>query len=83
MRDICQDEDDAMIVKSIISLAHNLRLRVIAEGVETSEQLQYLRQQGCDEMQGYYFSRPVPASEIEKMLKTNMHLNVYAAARNG
>jgi diguanylate cyclase (GGDEF)-like protein/PAS domain S-box-containing protein len=57
--DVNADPDDAAIVASIISLAHNLRLKVIAEGVETREQLDYLRQLGCDQMQGYYFSRPV------------------------
>jgi EAL domain-containing protein (putative c-di-GMP-specific phosphodiesterase class I) len=58
--DITSDPDDAAIVASIISLAHNLRLQVIAEGVETREQLGYLRKEGCDQMQGYYFSKPVP-----------------------
>ena len=58
--DITSDPDDAAIVACIISLAHNLRLQVIAEGVETREQLGYLRQEGCDQMQGYYFSKPVP-----------------------
>jgi len=57
--DVNADADDAAIVASIISLAHNLRLKVIAEGVETGEQLAYLRRLGCDQMQGYYFSRPV------------------------
>ncbi|MET0963534.1 MAG: EAL domain-containing protein [Noviherbaspirillum sp.] len=58
--DITSDPDDAAIVAAIISLAHNLRLQVIAEGVETREQLGYLRDEGCDQMQGYYFSKPVP-----------------------
>jgi EAL domain-containing protein (putative c-di-GMP-specific phosphodiesterase class I) len=60
--------DEAAIVVSIIALAHNLKLRVIAEGVETAAQLDYLRRNGCDEIQGYYFSPPVPAAEFERML---------------
>jgi diguanylate cyclase (GGDEF)-like protein/PAS domain S-box-containing protein len=66
--DITHDANDAAIVDSIIALAHNLRLSVIAEGVETAEQLDYLRLQGCDEMQGYYFSRPLPADEFARLL---------------
>jgi len=69
VRDITVDPDDAMIVTSIISLAHSLRLQVIAEGVETAAQLSYLRRHGCDLMQGFYFSPPVPASEFEQMLR--------------
>jgi len=69
VNDITHDANDAAIVASIIALAHNLRLSVIAEGVETAEQLDYLRHQGCDEMQGYYFSKPLPAHEFEKLLR--------------
>jgi len=66
--DITRDANDEAIVTSIIALAHNLKLAVIAEGVETGEQLDYLRRHGCDEMQGYYFSRPVAAAEFEQLL---------------
>ena len=66
--DITRDASDAAIVASIIALAHNLKLDVIAEGVETKEQLDYLRRHGCDEMQGYYFSRPLAADAFEQML---------------
>ncbi|MGJ7915398.1 EAL domain-containing protein [Massilia sp. LXY-6] len=69
VNDITHDANDAAIVASIIALAHNLRLSVIAEGVETAEQLDYLRHQGCDEMQGYYFSRPLPTQEFEQLLR--------------
>lgn len=66
--DVARDADDAAIVVSIIALAHNLKLRVVAEGVETAEQLDYLRRHGCDEAQGYYFSHPLPAHEVETLL---------------
>src|SRR5471032_1096455 len=66
--------DEAAIVASIIALAHNLKLRVIAEGVETVRQLDYLRRHGCDEMQGFYFSRAVEASAFEKMLADGLCL---------
>ncbi|WP_081933610.1 bifunctional diguanylate cyclase/phosphodiesterase [Massilia sp. 9096] len=69
VNDLQHDANDAAIVASIIALAHNLRLSVIAEGVETAEQLDYLRHQGCDEMQGYYFSRPLPVHEFEQLLR--------------
>ena len=68
VRDIVQVPDDAAIVVSIISLAHNMRRQVIAEGVETRDQLDYLQSHGCQEMQGYYFSRPVPSEEFEQLL---------------
>ncbi|HAK91112.1 MAG TPA: bifunctional diguanylate cyclase/phosphodiesterase [Massilia timonae] len=67
--DITHDANDAAIVTSIIALAHNLKLAVIAEGVETAEQLDYLRSHGCDEMQGYYFSKPLPADDFEQLLR--------------
>ena len=66
--DVARDADDAAIVVSIIALAHNLKLRVVAEGVETAQQLDYLRQHGCDEAQGYYFSHPLPAQEVALLL---------------
>lgn len=60
--------DDASIVQAIISLAHGLRLKVVAEGIETAEQVDFLRQLGCDQYQGFFFSRPVDAARFEEML---------------
>lgn len=68
VRDIGEDPDDAAIVKTIISMAHSLKLKVIAEGVETAEQLAYLREHGCDEMQGFYLSKPLSAADLTVML---------------
>lgn len=64
--------DDAVIVSAVISLAKSLRLRVIAEGVETPGQISLLRDQHCDEGQGYYFSRPVTAEALTTLLKTGL-----------
>jgi diguanylate cyclase (GGDEF)-like protein len=61
--------DDASIVQAIVSLAHGLRLKVVAEGVETAEQLAALKAMGCDQYQGYYFSGAVPAEDFEKLLR--------------
>ncbi|MEO6291307.1 MAG: EAL domain-containing protein, partial [Burkholderiaceae bacterium] len=66
--DIATDPDDCSIVSSIISLAHSLQMKVIAEGVETEAQRAILAQQGCDQYQGYYFSKPLPVSEITTKL---------------
>lgn len=68
VRDLAEDVDSAAIVKAIIQLGHTLQLTVIAEGVETDAQLAFLRNYGCDEAQGYFFSRPIPAGEFVKLL---------------
>ena len=69
INDIVTDPDDAAITLAIISLAHSLKLKVVAEGVETEAQLDLLALHSCDEMQGYYFSRPVAGAELEAMLR--------------
>ena len=69
VRDIDSDPEDAAIVRAIITLGHALGLKVVAEGVETRAHLEFLRHHGCDEFQGYYFSRPVPAADMESLLQ--------------
>ncbi len=66
--EISHGGDNARIVAAVIALAHGLRLAVTAEGVENDEQRQFLHDNGCDEMQGYLFSQPIPAAEFEKLL---------------
>jgi diguanylate cyclase (GGDEF)-like protein/PAS domain S-box-containing protein len=68
VRDITHNKSDAAIVKAIISMAHSMQMKVIAEGVETKEQFAFLKSHHCDEIQGYYFSPPLAAPEFEKML---------------
>ena len=68
VRNLSIDKDDAAIVRAIISLAHNLGFTVVAEGVETAEQLAFLRRHGCDEIQGFYYCRPQPAGALQALL---------------
>jgi diguanylate cyclase (GGDEF)-like protein/PAS domain S-box-containing protein len=68
VRNVCESPDDAAIVAASVSLARSLALRVVAEGVETAEQHALLGRLGCDDCQGYYTSRPLPAPGLEKML---------------
>lgn len=65
------DDNDAAIVRSIIDLARNLHLRVVAEGVEDAPSLAALRELGCDTVQGYYLSRPVPAASLTTTFATH------------
>jgi diguanylate cyclase (GGDEF)-like protein len=76
IRDVTTDPGSAAIVKSIISMAHSMKMDVIAEGVETAEQLVYLRRNHCDHLQGFYFSRPVPAEQFERLLLDETRLAI-------
>jgi len=67
--EIVSRPEDASIVRAIVVLAHSLRLKVVAEGVETPAQLDFLKSAGCDEYQGYHFSRPLPAAEFERLVR--------------
>lgn len=71
INDLAEDASDQAVASAVISLGQKLNLKVIAEGVETDDQVSFLRQHQCDEMQGYYFSKPVPARQIETLLEGN------------
>ncbi len=71
IRNVLGNEDDAIIVKAVISLAHSLQLQVIAEGVETLDQVQFLWQHRCDQVQGYYFSPATSLEHLEKLLRNH------------
>jgi diguanylate cyclase (GGDEF)-like protein len=70
VRNVTRDPEDAAIVGAVIAMAHRLNLLVVAEGVETREQLEYLRKQGCDHTQGYLFSHALAASELEQFIRS-------------
>ncbi|HIJ82608.1 MAG: diguanylate cyclase/phosphodiesterase with PAS/PAC sensor(s) [Magnetococcales bacterium] len=74
VRDLTLDSDDAAIINAIIAMAKSLKLNVVAEGVETEEQLNFLRLEGCDEMQGYFFGKPMSAEEFTDLLKSGRRL---------
>lgn len=81
VHDITYEPNHAAIAKAVIAMAHSLHLKVVAEGVETLGQLNYLRSNGCDEMQGYYFSRAVPAADFERLLREQSRLPDEALPR--
>jgi EAL domain-containing protein (putative c-di-GMP-specific phosphodiesterase class I) len=70
VRDVPADHDAAAIVRAIIAMSRSLRMKVIAEGVETQEQQQFLRAEGCDEIQGFFSGRPVPPDELVQRLRS-------------
>jgi diguanylate cyclase (GGDEF)-like protein/PAS domain S-box-containing protein len=83
VREITSNPDDATIVSAVISMGRSLKQRVIAEGVETREQLAFLQNQHCAEGQGYYFSRPVPPQQFVKLLETGLSDTVLQACPVG
>ena len=81
IRDIPGNSDDVAITRAIIAMAHSLRLKVIAEGVETGEQLRFLRDHECDEMQGRYFSKPLPGNEFSRLLRNGAAAGAALSSR--
>ena len=75
VRDVTTDPDDAAIAIAIIGLGHSLKLKVIAEGVETQAQLRFLREHGCDEIQGYVFAQALPAEDCARLVLENRRLD--------
>jgi diguanylate cyclase (GGDEF)-like protein len=69
INEIASRPEDASIVRAIVSLAHSLNLKVVAEGVETPAQLDFLKTAGCDEYQGYHYSRPLPADQFQRLIR--------------
>ncbi len=81
--DITSNPVNAAIVQATIAMSHKLGKVVLAEGVETEEQMQYLRRNECDEMQGYFFSRPVPATDITRLLQEGTVMNLSGNRASG
>jgi EAL domain-containing protein (putative c-di-GMP-specific phosphodiesterase class I)/ActR/RegA family two-component response regulator len=78
IRDVATNPDAGLITRAVISMAHNLSLKVIAEGVETSSQLAFLSRSGCDEIQGFYFARPTNAENCTRQLRERRRMDVSA-----
>ncbi len=76
IHDITVESDGAVITDAIIAIAHSLKAKVVAEGVETKEQVLLLKEKGCEEMQGYYFCKPVPAKELLVFLRENPSIKI-------
>jgi diguanylate cyclase (GGDEF)-like protein/PAS domain S-box-containing protein len=72
IKDLPGDASGEAITEAIIAIGKSMKIKVVAEGVETADQVEFLRQRGCDEIQGYFFSRPIPAADFAKLLKKNV-----------
>jgi EAL domain-containing protein (putative c-di-GMP-specific phosphodiesterase class I) len=84
IKDLAINTDTAEIVKAIISLSHSLKLKVVAEGVETEEQLSMLSEQGCDEFQGFLYSPAIPAADVMRlMIEQNILLKKQSGTSKG
>jgi diguanylate cyclase (GGDEF)-like protein len=83
VNDVTTNADDAVIATAIINLAHSLHLTVVAEGVETGEQLEFLRRHGCDECQGFLFSPPLPLDEASRLLARGLRYDLEAMQGGG
>jgi EAL domain-containing protein (putative c-di-GMP-specific phosphodiesterase class I) len=81
VRDLTTDPDDAAIVGAIITMAHGMGMKVIAEGVETEQQLEYLRRLRCDVIQGFLFSPALPEDEAEELLKQDKDGTAFTDAQ--
>ena len=79
VQDLHNNSDDAAICSAIIAMAKELGLSVVAEGVELEEQAEFLRRQGCDQIQGFIYSKPLPADEVEAILVAKAEKHIYSA----
>lgn len=79
VKDLPANQDDIAITRAVIALAHNLRLSTVAEGVETQEQLDFLQKNDCDEIQGFFFCKPIPGEEVMKFCQQHRNKSLSAA----